>query len=541
MSRIPIRISLDSANVPMLSYQSGPTVVNVKEGMAKLRQEVKATDVPWELTEPQLIFAENVMPVPRGLTSITYSSKIAGIVGTTKFSKAGLYRTSTNVVGYWAMTTDGKLYTSPVTGISWTERTLPGWPNGWEISTAKINGNTYFYVSFYGCYRFNSDGTITAITLTGLTATNIKGIAAAIGRLFAYTSTFLHYCSELDIFDFTPSLATGAGSTQIQYVRGDILMVDSASFGLFIYSKENVVACQETGNTSSPYLFSEVENSAGISDIELVASAPGLDAVYAFGSGGLQLIGIKQAIPIFPEISDFIALRSFESYDYVLHKITKQTFISRMKVKLSYVASRYLVVSYGISSLTHLLVYDTALRRWGKLARAHVDVFTISAALIAGEYIKFADMVAAADTVLIPADETKIHETAFLSNQETFALMGADGSIEIVDFNFVGSPALQSVCVFGRIQLRRGRDSALHEVFLEGLTAGATPWVGDSISYRGASFNAPIELYLDSFDEASYTSCYYGDSVGLNHNLHIEGMFDLTGLTVTLVPDGVAS
>lgn len=541
MSRIPIRISLDSANVPMLSYQSGPTVVYVKEGMAKLRQEVKATEAPWELTEPQLIFAENVMPIPRGLNSVTYSSKVAGISGATKFSKAGVYRTSTNAVGYWAVTTDGKLYTSPVTGVSWTERTLPGWPVNWEITTAKINGSTYFYVSFYGCYRFNPDGTITSITLTGLTTTSIKGIAAAIGRLFAYTSTFLHYCSEVDIFDFTPSSITGAGSTQIQYVRGDILMMDSTSFGLFIYSKENVVACQETGNVAAPYLFSEVENSAGISDLELVASAPGLDAVYAFGSGGLQLVGVKQAVPIFPEISDFVALRSFESYDYVLHKIVKQTFISRMKVKLAYVASRYLVVSYGITSLTHMLVYDTALRRWGKLARQHVDVFTISEALTAGGYIEFDDMAVAANSVIISAAETKIQTAAFLSNQETFAVMGADGSIEVVDFNFVGAPALQAVCVFGRIQLRRGRDSSLHEVFLEGLTAAATPWVGDSVGYKGASFSEPVELYRDSFDEASYTSCYYGDAVGLNHNLHVEGMFDLTGLTVTLVPDGVSS
>lgn len=50
MARIPIRVTLDSANVPMVSYQAGPTVVPVKEGMAKLRSETKPTDVPWELT-----------------------------------------------------------------------------------------------------------------------------------------------------------------------------------------------------------------------------------------------------------------------------------------------------------------------------------------------------------------------------------------------------------------------------------------------------------------------------------------------------------
>ena len=65
MSRIPVRLTLDSANVPMLSTHTGPTVVYVKEGMAKLRQEIKPTEAPWELTEPQLIFGENIMPMAR--------------------------------------------------------------------------------------------------------------------------------------------------------------------------------------------------------------------------------------------------------------------------------------------------------------------------------------------------------------------------------------------------------------------------------------------------------------------------------------------
>lgn len=541
MSRIPIRLTLDSANVPMLASQAGPTMVAVKEGMAKLRSETKPTDVPWELTEPQLIFAENVMPIPRGLTSISYASKVSGIPGATTFYKAGLYRTSTNAVGYWALTTDGKLYTSPVTGVVWTDRTVVAWPDVIDITVAKINGNTYFYVSFYGCYKFNDDGTITAVVLTGLTASNIKGIAAATGRLFAYTSTFLHYCSEVSLFDFTPSLATGAGSTQIQYVRGDILFAEGTSFGLFIYSKENVVSCQETGNIAAPYLFTEVENSAGIANGELIASAPGLDSVYAFGSGGLQLVGVKAAVPIFPEISDFMALRAIENYNYTTHRIEKSVFLTRLKVKISYVCSRYLVVSYGVSSLTFMLVYDSALRRWGKLRKDHVDVFTISEALSAGGYLQFDQMVVPGNTVLIPADETKVQVEAVLSNQETFAVMGANGSISLVDFNLFGAAQNTSVAVFGRVQLRRGRDCTVHEVWLEGLSGGGDfSFVGDSASVRGATFPAPVAMYLDMYDADSLSAVYLGSTVGTNHNIHIEGMFDLTGLTMTLVPEGVS-
>lgn len=538
MSRIPVRITLDAANVPVLSRQAGPTVVSVKEGLAKLRSEIRATDIPAELTEPQLIFAENVMPIPRGLSSITYNQKVSGIPGVTTFSQAGTYRTSTGAVGYWAKTTDGRLFTSPTTGVVWTERTVVGWPNSWQISIAKINGNTYFYVSFYGCYRFNDNGTLVAITLTGLTATAIKGIAASVGRLFAYTSTFLHFCSEVDIFDFTPSSITGAGSTQIQYVRGDILMMEGTSFGLFVYSRENVVSVQETGNVAAPYLFSEVENSSGVSNLELVASAPGLDAVYAFGSGGLQLVGIKQAVPIFPEISDFMALRSIENYNYTTHEIEETIFISRLQVKISYVSSRYFVISFGVTELTHMYVYDSALRRWGKLRKAHVDVFTVTEALEAGGYLTFNDMMIPANQVIIPAKETRTQISGDLSNNETFAIITSSGGIELLDFNLFGSPQLTAVCVFGRIQLRRGRECEMQEVLVEGLSATASRFVGDSVCYKPQQYISPVSMYEDYIDAESLTGKYLGGMPAAYHNLHIEGMFDLTGLSVVLTPAG---
>ena len=186
-------------------------------------------------------------------------------------------------------------------------------------------------------------------------------------------------------------------------------------------------------------------------------------------------------------------------------------------------------------------MYDTALRRWGKLKKSHVDVFTISEALAAGRYLMFTEVVAPANTVIIPANEMKLQVSALLSNQETFAIMGADGSVELVDFNLFGAAQHTSVAIFGRIQLRRGRDSSLQEVQVEGLSNANFSYVGDSVTVKGTSWIAPNELYLDNFDEYSMTGVYFGDTVGTNHALHIEGAFDLTGLTIVLVPDGVAS
>ena len=43
------------------------------------------------------------------------------------------------------------------------------------------------------------------------------------------------------------------------------------------------------------------------------------------------------------------------------------------KVKL--VASRYLVISYGVFEFTHAIIYDLALKRLGKVKITHADVF----------------------------------------------------------------------------------------------------------------------------------------------------------------------
>lgn len=538
MTRVPIRVTLDAAGVPMLSSQAGPTVVSVKEGMAKLKQTIGATEPPWELTEPQLIFAENVMPIPRGLTSISYTPKISGIPGVVTFSQAGTYRTSTGAVGYWAKTSDDKLYTSPVTGVSWTEVTGAGWPTNWTISIAKINGDTYFYVSYFGCYKFTNTGAISAVTLNGLTPSAVRGIAASVGRLFAYSATTLFGCSEVDPLDFIPSTSTGAFSSRIQYVRGDIIMVEGASFGLFIYAKENVVSAQETGNSAAPYLFTEVENSSGISDLELVASAPGLDAVYAFGSGGFQLVAVKQAVPIFPEVGDFMALRTLETYNYQTHKIEQATFLSRLLVKINYVSNRYLVVSYGVLSLTHMAVYDTAIKRWGKLRKDHVDVFTVTEPLTVGSYLTFLQVMVPANTMLIPAVNVKSQSSTALSNQDTFAVIDKSGGISLVDFNLIGSTELTAVAVFGRIQLRRGRECILQDAYIEGLGGGHPRYVGDSVAYRPQMYEAPLQMYEEYYDSQTMSGHYLGDSPAICHNLHIEGMFDLTGLSVVLTPDG---
>jgi len=118
----------------------------------------------------------------------------------------------------------------------------------------------------------------------------------------------------------------------------------------------------------------------------------------------MQLVGIQEAQSIFPEVTDFLLGAELEDYvgelglqpgnaapelnasvygEFATAQFGQnQLMIQRlppgtngMLVKIAIVASRYLVISHGIQELTHMLVYDTALRRWGKLRKKHVAVF----------------------------------------------------------------------------------------------------------------------------------------------------------------------
>ena len=78
----------------------------------------------------------------------------------------------------------------------------------------------------------------------------------------------------------------------------------------------------------------------------------------------------------------------------------------------------------------------------------------------------------------------------------------------------------------------------MQEVTTEGLMQSPGIYVGDSVAFRRAPFQPPEQMYQGSYDSDSMTGWFLGGAVGAYHNIHIEGMFDLTGFTVTMVPEG---
>jgi hypothetical protein len=108
-------------------------------------------------------------------------------------------------------------------------------------------------------------------------------------------------------------------------------------------------------------------------DPEHVTFDTNYDTHFAWTSSGMLEINKQKAIPIWPEVTDFL---TENYYEYAEGTQLKQIFLKdKMRIKLAFLGARYVIISYGPKTLEYALIFDIALRRWGKLKIPHVDWF----------------------------------------------------------------------------------------------------------------------------------------------------------------------
>ena len=130
-----------------------------------------------------------------------------------------------------------------------------------------------------------------------------------------------------------------------------------------------------SGNSRYPFNFKEVVSSGGVSSNDYITYDANTGNQYAYTTSGFQTVSATATQTLFPELTDFLAGQELEDFDETTLKFTSYVLTSPMKKKVTAVADRYLVISYGISSLTHAIVYDMTQDRYGKLKVAHTTCF----------------------------------------------------------------------------------------------------------------------------------------------------------------------
>jgi len=506
MAQIVYRGNLSAKVFPFISEWFGRSVIVQGQDQNFNRQVASSEDLDKDRGIPQIYYCHNVMPSAAGFQSIGFDSKVVG-TGSNFQENQTLRDTAGNQV-FFSNNTDGTNWVLPYGATTWQQiNTIPG-TVGATVTTAAINGQSYVFFANVGCYMYQaSSNTLIPIIFSGLDVTTIIGITSANGYMIAYSTTAIAWSSTVphlvptDPIDFTPSLTTGAGGGNIEAAKGKIVFCLTHFLGFIIYTTTNAISAVYSGNANYPYNFREIVNSGGLASSSLVGYDPNTGNHFTYTTSGMQMVSVNQTQTMFPEITDFITCGYFEDFDEVNQVFNTQVLTTPLVKKLTVISDRYLIMSYGVTNLTHCLVFDTVQKRYGKLKINHVDCF---------EY--HPNTTSAADTP-----------------RNSIGFLQSNGSIQVVNFKYAGSNS-SGVMILGKYQYVRSRTLQLEGMEIDSIKQGNNLIVNCLTSIDGTN----------TINKGSYLTASNGNyrkysfhSVGINHSILFIGNFYLDSFVLT--------
>lgn len=512
MAQVKYRGNLSAKVFPFLSSQFGQSVI--VNGMDQAAGSSSGSDAAGgDNNIPQAYYMHNVVPTAQGYKSVGYKQLIAGINATAAFDRVIPIRDANKNRGILGITKTGKIYIYRAGDVTWT--LLPAIGN-WEnavVSYAHVNDSTYLCIPGKGVFLLDvTNRTIKAVTLTGVDTTKVTFITSAANYLIITDGITIYWSSTLTPEDFVPSQVTGAGSGKIADAKGLIVALVPIGTGFAVYTAANVVIAAYTQNARFPWVFKGADNSLGVSDVQHITYSGDSGTNYAWTSAGLQRINTAGTVTIMAEVTDFLAGQEFEDFDSATNELKSEYTESPFKLKLEFVGARYLIASYGVDSLTHALVYDSSLKRWGKLKYEHTCCFEIN----------------------FNTDAERTVSSA-ASAKKTLGLMDKSGKVVMCDFNN-NAQATDSVLLLGKYQLVRSRMTTLDKVTLESIDADANFELAVKSTLDGKTADSVRVLTASAI--APRLREYNTRITGANHTLVVKGRFNLNSLELALHING---
>lgn len=499
MAQRHYRLDLSKTEFPMLSEQQGRTVIGAS------REESAIGD-----NSPQVAYCHNVMPSRYGLDSVGYSTEVPAItpaIANILDARVIFGDAKSRIHIAWDSTGDVYVILPDTSVWLALPATVPatggaGFSSD-DVTVGTVNGVSYIFYAGIGAFTYNeTTDELDNVTLTGISVADVLGVTGAYGYLVAVTETSIAWSSTISPIDFTPSQVTGAGGGNVTGIDGYIKFALTNSLGILIYTDTNVVAATYTGNKQYPFKFRVVGDSKGGVSLDTIAYEANADAQFAYTKAGMQAVTAQSAKLILPEVTDFLAGKRFEDYNEVTDVFTVTDLAATMQKKVKFIASRYIVISYGTTSFTHALVYDLALEKLGKLKIDHVDCF---------EYV---------------GNQTEV-------SKESIAFLLNTGEVQSVDFSTSGDS--EGVLIFGKLQFVRSRLITLHEVQAENVESTSPLVVSTRASIDGK--NTTTVAGTESYS-ATDVRKYSFRNTAINQSLMFVGKFNLISVLVTYTAGG---
>lgn len=554
------KLAFNNARIPLVSSQASRAVFvpGLEAGARAVQGATGSRDSTLDYQAAQLIYAENVMPVPNGIRSVAFEQRVAPTVNTDFDAVFALRDEDENTVLY--SPSAGKNYIYDDVAAAWTTTTHDEIfapltvKTGYDPANSRV---TYAYVDGYTFVCFsrlvasdNSDMSImvwdtatkTLQPANGLLANipypvgEIDGISSSNGYLLIFSRLSVAWApfngTAFDYQIYANGALTGAGWQTPEDIKAPITALIGLPGGFAIFTGKNAIAANyHSQSIGTPWVFREIPNAGGLESYEQATVEGSKGVITAYTTAGLQTISLNSSEIDHPDVADFIATRTIERYNLESHDFTRGSTTLDFYVKLSNVANRFTVVSYGTmpNIFSYALVYDNALKRWGKLRIQHRDCFYWNYGVVeAGlTYAALGDV--PYDSALVDTYESTTGlSNAFTSAQHSIAFLLTTGEILLADWsNTLRDVEDSAVAVIGRVQLTRASNVQFNRVELEGFQRGqilVTP------SYDGANLATPQELV--TIQSSELLTVAGGLIECKNFNLIVQGTFDLSTVII---------
>ena len=545
MPQISYRANLSAAIYPMTVAEGGRTVV-VPQGDNTYDRRLDPTGEQKNAGVPQALYLENVLPTANGYQSVGFiNSGYTVPVPATRY----LFQ----VVELKAYeTAQDRIYTIPL--FCYSDNTFTGGKFG--QTTVNVTGTAPLVaeegclsIAIVGktCYLFTNSGAnrlyeveylagtdqlelieVTASLTPAGFQNDIAGITGSNNYLIGHGADRIYWSSTTDPLDFAPSLVSGAGSeipndtdATVQYVRQTV-------GGFYVYTGNNVVYAQYTGNARYPFKFIPVlgTNTVKVPAMQTYGDAT-TPAQYVIESRNqIKVMAGREATAVAPEVTDYLTrISSHQVFDYTTNTFTT-ALVSSILPKIYVFLNRYVLISVNgtgahssVTSFSHVIIYDTLLQRYGRIKLNHKYLYVVQDITTRNsENVVFVD----SDTLQLKILHFDIYESDTLPGGMSYIPM-------------------TGVLALGKVQYVRSRMLCLERVEVEGAhdaSLDTTPNFScfDLPSLDGRNFDTAISPTSTTVD--GDLRIYTFHHTAKNHTLLFKGAFALTTVQMDFVPTG---
>jgi hypothetical protein len=534
MPTISYRANTLSQHFPFLTMNHGRTIIVPKQDQAfKSNVISNPSDDDKDTGIPQAYYMHNVMPNSEGLQSIGFKQVIAPFDPTVvDFDEIYILR-DIDENRFLFVPAGGTNYIFDGNIGIWTSIPVPAVIASTFVTVAYINGHTYICYEKTGIFEYNSTSkTFDVVPVIGITVSLIKGITASNGFLIAWDDFNVFRSSGLNPLDFTPDITVGAGSSIPEDIKGRIVICLPVSTGFIIYTTANAVGATFTQNIRFPFQYLEINGSAGIPPPRQVPWQYNSTYHYVWTRAGLQKVDKSSAIPVFGDVTDFLSQKIFEDYNDSTDTFTVTNLTSDLLVKIALAEKRFFVISYGITSYTHAIIYDLIYKRWGKIKINHVAAFEFFIPSVYGD-ITWNGLFDLSWDGLADSSWSDLGNQVLPTEhaKETLAFLQADGTIKVVNFELTQLDC-SGVAILGKYQYIRERLLQINEIEVNSIPENSNFSLKILSSFDGTTLLPAVTPFLAKI--SGKFRKYLCDSWGKNHSIVAKGSFDLSSILLTM-------